>query len=55
MIVIPAINVDGVLRPAEPYPELYIEVRCDGATYTVYEPGDEVPDLPLQSDPQPLD
>lgn len=48
MITIPAIEVDGVLRPAEPYPEPYIEVRFDGTNYTVYQPGDEVPPLNVE-------
>ncbi|WP_234197151.1 hypothetical protein [Pseudacidovorax sp. NFM-22] len=54
MIVIPAIEVDGVLRPSEPYPENCIEIRCNGITYTVYEPGDDVPMLPGAAADDPL-
>lgn len=45
MITIPAIrDGGGALRPSEPIPMAAIAVRCDGASYAVYLPGDEIPD-----------
>jgi hypothetical protein len=45
MITIPAVTdpISGALTPALPIPEEAIAVVCNGATYTVYEPGDTVP------------
>lgn len=44
MIAIPAVtDANGVQSPQTPIPANAIAVLCDGATYTVYEPGDTVP------------
>lgn len=47
MITIPAVpNADGVLHPATPIPADRLATVCDGANYTVYEPGDPLPPPP---------
>lgn len=47
MITIPAVRTttpDGdLLSPAQPFPPNAIAIRCDGSVYTVYQPGDEIP------------
>jgi hypothetical protein len=44
MITIQAVtDTNGIQSPAEPIPADAIAVVCDGATYAVYQPGDEVP------------
>lgn len=46
MITIPAVlDGNGVQSPATPIPADAIAVVCDGSTYTVYQPGDQVPEL----------
>jgi len=47
MITIPAITDPATQTqyPSTPVPADAIAVLCDGATYTVYEPGDTVPNI----------
>lgn len=45
MIQIKVINVDGINKPSSPIPSDNIGVICDGETYTVYQPGDELPEI----------
>lgn len=48
MITIPAstqVTSDGsLIAPAQPIPENATAVVCDGQNYTIYQPGDELPD-----------
>lgn len=50
MITIPVIRTatpeGDVLSPAQPIPANAAAVVCDGDTYTVYQPGDELPPAP---------
>lgn len=50
MLMIPVMTVttpDGpCLTPASPFPADAIAIACDGASYTVYEPGDTLPQAP---------
>lgn len=39
-------SVTGALAPSAPIPADAIAIVCDGANYTVYQPGDTVPALP---------
>ncbi|WP_213761990.1 hypothetical protein [Caballeronia sp. dw_19] len=52
MIAIPAVTdpESGVQSPSTPIPADAIAVVCDGATYTVYQTGDALPDAPPQDD-----
>lgn len=44
MTSIPAVlDANGVQSPKTPIPADAIAVICDGSTYTVYQPGDQVP------------
>jgi hypothetical protein len=46
MITIPAVtDANGIQSPATPIPADAIAVVCDGSIYTVYQSGDEVPNL----------
>ncbi|MBD1412784.1 hypothetical protein NUJ30_08810 [Burkholderia contaminans] len=53
MITIPAITVPDpagggdILAPASPLPADALAVVCDDTKYTVYQPGDTVPVIPL--------
>lgn len=49
MISIPAVlDANSVQSPKTPIPADAIAVVCDGSTYTVYEPGDTVPEIAAQ-------
>ena len=50
MKAIPAVLIDGVLRPESDLPQ-GIAVLCDGKNYTVYEEGDDLPPV-LESNPE---
>jgi len=43
MIKIKVITENGSLRPKTPLPTNAIQIDCDGAFYTVYMQGDELP------------
>lgn len=45
MYQIKAINQDGALIPESPLPKVAKMIICDGDNYTVYEEGDEVPEI----------
>jgi hypothetical protein len=46
MKIIQIIQVDGVNKPAEDFPDNAIRIISDGTNYTVYEMGDEIPPEP---------
>ncbi|MBN3738079.1 hypothetical protein [Burkholderia sp. Tr-20355] len=48
MITIPVAIVNGVLAPSTPIPSDALAVACDGEIYTVYQPGDTLPEVPIE-------
>lgn len=49
MIAIPAVtDASGVQSPALPIPTNAIAIVCDGSTYTIYQSGDELPEIDAQ-------
>lgn len=45
MITFPAVlDANGVQSPSQPIPTDAVAVVCDGTTYTVYGPGDTLPE-----------
>ena len=45
MIIIKCVDVDGVLCPETDIPTNAVMIFCDGTNYTVYMPGDELPEV----------
>lgn len=45
-----ALDSEGneTISPAEPFPSDAIRIICDGAKYTVYQVGDELPPDPVE-------
>ncbi|MGQ7937349.1 hypothetical protein [Paraburkholderia sp. D1E] len=45
MTTIPAVidPISGIQSPASAFPDGAIAIICDGSVYTIYQPGDQVP------------
>jgi len=56
MLIIPAVIVDGVASPSEPFPDDATAIVCDGVQYVVYQPGDvaAVDEVPADADASPV-
>jgi hypothetical protein len=48
MILIPVqTDANGIQYPSHPFPDNAIAVSCDGKNYSVYQPGDTIPEIKM--------